>query len=143
MIEGQMRMSQAENSIITQSAGKSPLESMLKLSSAAGQAALAISSLQSIKSVFSDEATTSTEKMVSILMSLSLLLPSLKTGFDAFNTFDKKVSEGRGKAADAKNNIVSEDRIKELEKELQSKRAKINVPKQNLEEATKKANIAQ
>ena len=143
MIEGQMRMSQAENSIITQSAGKSPLESMLKLSSAAGQAALAISSLQSIKSVFSDEATTSTEKMVSILMSLSLLLPSLKTGFDAFNTFDKKVSEGRGKAADAKNNIVSEDRIKELEKELQSKRAKINVPKQNLEEATKKAKIAQ
>lgn len=143
MIEGQMRMSQAENSIITQSAGKSPLESMLKLSSAAGQAALAISSLQSIKSVFSDEATTSTEKMVSILMSLSLLLPSLKTGFDAFNTFDKKVSEGRGKAADAKNNIVSKDRIKELEKELQSKRAKINVPKQNLEEATKKAKIAQ
>lgn len=143
MIEGQMRMSQAENSIITQSAGKSPLESMLKLSSAAGQAALAISSLQSIKSVFSDEATTSTEKMVSILMSLSLLLPSLKTGFDAFNTFNKKVSEGRGKAADAKNNIVSEDRIKELEKELQSKRAKINVPKQNLEEATKKAKIAQ
>ena len=143
MIEGQMRMSQAENSIITQSAGKSPLESMLKLSSAAGQAALAISSLQSIKSVFSDEATTSTEKMVSILMSLSLLLPSLKTGFDAFNTFDKKISEGREKAADAKNNIVSEDRIKELEKELQSKRAKINVPKQNLEEATKKAKIAQ
>lgn len=143
MIEGQMRMSQAENSIITQSAGKSPLESMLKLSSAAGQAALAISSLQSIKSVFSDEATTSTEKMVSILMSLSLLLPSLKTGFDAFNTFDKKVSEGRGKAADAKNNIVSEDRIKELEKELQSKRAKINVPKQNLEETTRKAKIAQ
>lgn len=143
MIEGQMRMSQAENSIITQSAGKSPLESMLKLSSAAGQAALAISSLQSIKSVFSDEATTSTEKMVSILMSLSLLLPSLKTGFDAFNTFDKKISEGRGKAADAKNNIVSEDRIKELEKELQSKRAKINVPKQNLEEATRKAKIAQ
>lgn len=143
MIEGQMRMSQAENSIITQSTGKSPLESMLKLSSAAGQVALAISSLQSIKSVFSDEATTSTEKMVSVLMSLSLLLPSLKTGFDAFDTFDKKISEGRKKAADAKNNIVSDDRISELESEVQSKKASIRVPKQNLEEATRKAEIAQ
>ena len=143
MIEGQMRMSQAENSIITQSAGKSSLETMLKLSSAAGQAALAISSLQSIKSVFSDEATTSTEKMVSVLMSLSLLLPSVKTGFDAINKFSSKRTEGRNKAADVKNNIFSEDRIKELKSDVQSKRAKINIPKQNREEAEKKAKIAQ
>lgn len=143
MIEGQMRMSQAENSIITQSVGKSPLESMLKLSSAAGQVALAISSLQSIKSVFSDEATTSTEKMVSVLMSLSLLLPSLKTGFDALNVVEDKISESRKRRANIKNNIVSDDRISELESEVQSKKASIRVPKQNLEEATRKAEIAQ
>ena len=35
------------------------------------------------------------------------------------------------------------DECNKLKKELQSKRAKINVPKQNLEEATKKAKIAQ
>lgn len=140
-IENQNLMRQTEGALVTRTQG-STLESMLKLSSAAGQAAMAISSLQSIKSVFSDEATTSAEKMVSILMSLSLLIPSVGTGVRGISGLANGIKKGTDTVKSVRSGFTTAEQLSELTSAEMSAMSKINKPKQAAKTARTQAENA-